>query len=309
MCRIYDVVIVGSGAAGYTAAIYTARARLDTVLIEGTSRGGALMATSVVENYPGVPDPTTGPLLMEQMRVQAQRLGAHLQSQQVDAFTLDGDVKTVAAGQKIWHARTVILAMGSAPRGLGDVPGGQALRGRGITATAKSDGLVLRDHDVAVVGGGGAAMEEALFAAGMARNVTLIHRRNEFRSSAITIARIRAHHRITVLTDTEVTAVLGERRVTGLRLRELSTGAERELPVSAVVVAIGHVPRSELLTGRLDVDASGYVLTRDGTTHTSVDGVFAAGDLVDRRYRQAVTAAASGCAAALDAERWLAQRR
>ncbi|WP_236734244.1 NAD(P)/FAD-dependent oxidoreductase [Mycolicibacter kumamotonensis] len=289
--------------------MYTARARLDTVLIEGTSRGGALMATSVVENYPGVPDPTTGPLLMEQMRVQAQRLGAHLQSRQVDAFTLDGDVKTVAAGQKIWHARTVILAMGSAPRGLGDVPGGQALCGRGITATAKSDGLVLRDRDVAVVGGGGAAMEEALFAAGMARNVTLIHRRNEFRSSAITMARIRAHHRITVLTDTEVTAVLGERRVTGLRLRELSTGAERELPVSAVVVAIGHVPRSELLTGRLDVDASGYVLTRDGTTHTSVDGVFAAGDLVDRRYRQAVTAAASGCAAALDAERWLAQRR
>ena len=304
--RVHDVIIVGSGPAGYTAAIYAARAQLDAVLIEGTSRGGALMTTTVVENYPGFSKGTTGPLLVQDMRAQAERFGAHLHIDDVDTFGLDGDVKTVAAGANVWHSHAVILAMGSAPRGLG-VPGENRLQGRGISTTAKGEGSLLRDKDVAVVGGGDAAMEEALFLVGIARSITIIHHRNTFRSSAITIARVRAHDRITVLTNMAVTAVRGERRVTGLRLRQRITGAERDLPVSAVIVAVGHSPRSELLVGQLDLDPHGYVLTRDGASHTSVDGVFAAGDMVDRRYRQAITAAASGCAASLDAERWLAE--
>ena len=302
----HDVIIVGSGPAGYTAAIYAARAQLDTILIEGTSPGGALMTTTVVENYPGFSAGTTGPLLIDHMRTQAKRFGAHLQRDDVDAVALHRDVKTVAAAGKIWHAHTVILAMGSAPRQL-DIPGEEVLHGRGISTTAKGEGLALRDQDVAVVGGGDAAMEEALFLSSVARSVTIIHHRNTFRSSAIMTTRARVHDKIALLTNTEVIAVQGARQVTGLRLRELITGTERDLPVSAVIVAVGHGPRSELLVGLLDLDPRGYVLTQDGTAHTSVDGVFAAGDLVDRRYRQAVTAAASGCVAALDAERWLAQ--
>lgn len=304
--RVHDVIIVGSGPAGYTAAIYAARAQLDAVLIEGTSRGGALMTTTVVENYPGFSEGTTGPLLVQDMRAQAERFGAHLHIDDVDTFGLDGDVKTVAAAANVWHSHAVILAMGSAPRGLG-VPGEKRLQGRGISTTAKGEGSLLRDKDVAVVGGGDAAMEEALFLVGIARSITIIHHRNTFRSSAITTARVRAHDKITVLTNMAVTAVRGKRRVTGLRLRQRITGAERDLPVSAVIVAVGHSPRSELLVGQLDLDPHGYVLTRDGASHTSVDGVFAAGDMVDRRYRQAITAAASGCAASLDAERWLAE--
>jgi thioredoxin reductase (NADPH) len=304
--RLHDVVIVGSGAAGYTAALYTARAQLDTVLIEGTSSGGALMSTTVVDNYPGVPEGTTGPDLIHQMRSQAARFGARMSGDDADTVALDEDVKIVAAGEKTWHARAVILAMGSAPRRL-TIAGGAELWGRGVRATAKGAELGLRGQEVAVIGGGGAAMEEALFLAGIAGKVTIVHHRNDFRASAITTSRVRAHDKITVLTDTEATAVLGGRHVAGLRVQHVVTGRERELPVSAVVVAIGHAPRSELVTGLVDLDPSGYVLTRDDTTHTSLAGVFAAGDLVDRRYRQAVTAAASGCAAALDAERWLAQ--
>ncbi|HWF27513.1 MAG TPA: FAD-dependent oxidoreductase [Mycobacterium sp.] len=302
----HDVIIVGSGPAGYTAAIYAARAQLDTVVMEGTSPGGALMTTTVVENYPGFSAGITGSRLIDQMRAKANRSGAHLQGDDVDAVELHREVKAVVAAGKVWHARAVILAMGSAPRNL-NVPGEQLLYGRGVSTTAKGDGLGLRDQDVAVVGGGDAALEEALFLSSVARSVTIIHHRNTFRSSAIMTNRARVHDKIAVLTDTEVIAVQGARRVTGLRVRELIAGAERNLPVTAVIVAVGHGPRSELLVGLLDLDSRGYVLTRDGTAHTSVDGVFAAGDLVDRRYRQAVTAAASGCVAALDAERWLAQ--
>lgn len=302
--RVRDIVIVGSGPAGYTAAIYAARAQLDTVLIEGTSRGGALMTTEVVENYPGFSELITGPRLVREMCAQAERFGAHLQIGDVDAFRLDGDVKTVAAAAKVWHSHAVILAMGSAPRGLG-VPGEKRLQGRGISTTAKGEWFLLCDEDVAVVGGGDAAIEEALFLIGIARSVTIIHHRNAFRSSPLTTGRVCAHEKVTVLTNTAVIAVRGRRRVTGLRLRQRTTGAERDLRVSAVIVAVGQGPHSELLVGLLDLDPHGYVVTRDGTSHTSVDGVFAAGDLVDRRYRQAITAAASGCAASLDAERWL----
>ncbi|GLV08553.1 thioredoxin reductase [Mycobacterium intracellulare subsp. chimaera] len=304
--RIHDVVIVGSGPAGYTAGIYAARAQLDTVLIEGTSRGGALMTTAVVENYPGFREGTSGPLLVGDMCAQAKRFGAQLHPDDVDDFRLDGDVKTVAAAGKVWRSRAVILAMGSAPRALG-IPGEKRLRGRGVSTTAKGAGLMLRDKDVAVVGGGDAAMEEALFLTGIARSITIVHHRDTFRASPLTTDRVRAHDKVTVLTNTSVLAVRGRRWVTGLRLRQHVGGAERDLPVSAVIVAVGHGPRSELLVGIVDLDPHGYVLTREGTSHTSVDGVFAAGDLVDRRYRQAITAAASGCACSLDAERWLAK--
>lgn len=302
--RVHDIVIVGSGPSGYTAAIYAARAQLDTVLIEGTSRGGALMTTTAVENYPGFSEGIAGPLLVQGMRAQAERFGAQLRVGDVDTFRLDGDVKTVAAGANVWHARAVILAMGSAPRAL-DVPGEKRLQGRGVSATAKSEGALLRDKDVAVVGGGDAAMEEALFLTGIARSVTIVHHRNTFRATPITTARVEAHEKITVLTGTAVVAIRGMRRVTGLRLRQRATGAERDLRVAAVIVAVGHSPRTELLEGVLDLDPHGYVVTRDGAGHTSIDGVFAAGDLVDRRYRQAITAAASGCSASLEAERWL----
>lgn len=306
--RVHDLIIVGSGPAGYTAAIYAARAQLDTVVIEGTSRGGALMTTTVVENYPGFPEGAAGPVLVQDMCAQAERFGAHLQIGDADAFGLAGDVKTVAVAANVWHSYAVILAMGSAPRALG-VAGEKRLHGQGISTTAKAEGLLLRDQDVAVVGGGDAAMEEALFLVGIARSITIIHHRNSFRSSAITTARVRAHDKITMLTDTAVIAIRGKRRVTGVRLRQCITGAERNLPVSAVIVAVGHGPRSGLLAGLLDLDPRGYVVTRDGTSHTSLEGVFAAGDLVDRRYRQAITAAASGCVASLDAERWLAENR
>lgn len=304
--RVHDIIIVGSGPAGCTAAIYAARAQLDTVLIEGTSRGGSLMTTTVVENYPGFADGTSGPLLVQDMGAQAERFGARRHPDDVDCFRLDGDVKTVTAAVNVWHSRAVILAMGSAARTLG-VPGEKRLQGRGVSTTAKGEGFSLRDKDVAVIGGGDAAMEEALFLTEIACSVTIIHHRDTFRSSAITTARVRAHDKITVLTNTSVIAVRGQRRVTGLRLRQHINGVERELPVSAVIVAVGHGPRSELLAGLLDLDPNGYVLTRGGISHTSVDGVFAAGDLVDRRYRQAITAAASGCSAALDAERWLVE--
>lgn len=304
--RIHDVVIVGSGPAGYTAGIYAARAQLDTVLIEGTSRGGALMTTTVVENYPGFREGTSGPLLVQDMCAQAKRFGAQLRPDDVDDFRLDGGVKTVAAAGKIWRSRAVILAMGSAPRALG-IPGEKRLWGRGVSTTAKDAGLMLRGKDVAVVGGGDAAMEEALFLTGIAHSITIIHHRDTFRASPLTTARVRAHDKVTVQTNTSVLAVQGRRWVTGLRLRQHVDGAERDLPVSAVIVAIGHGPRSELLGGIVDLDPHGYVLTREGTSRTSVDGVFAAGDLVDRRYRQAITAAASGCASSLDAERWLAK--
>lgn len=304
--RIHDVVIVGSGPAGYTAGIYAARAQLDTVLIEGTSRGGALMTTTAVENYPGFREGTSGPLLVQDMCAQAKRFGAQLHPDDVDDFRLDGDVKTVAAAGKVWRSRAVILAMGSAPRALG-IPGEKRLRGRGVSTTAKDAGLLLRDKDVAVVGGGDAAMEEALFLTGIARSITIIHHRDTFRASPLTTARVSAHDKVTVLTNTSVLAVHGRRWVTGLRLRQRVDGAERDLPVSAVIVTVGQAPRSELLVGIVDLDPHGYVLTRDGTSRTSLDGVFAAGDLVDRRYRQAITAAASGCVSSLDAERWLAR--
>ena len=275
---IHDVIVIGSGPAGYTAAVYAARAQLKPLVFEGSQFGGALMTTTEVENYPGFKDGIMGPELMDQMREQALRFGADLRMEDVDAVDLTGPVKTVTVGDETHHARSVILAMGAAARHLG-VPGEDTLLGMGVSTCATCDGFFFRDQDIAVVGGGDSAMEEATFLTRFARSVTLIHRRDEFRASRIMLERAQANDKITILTNTAVTGVF---------------------------VAIGHDPRSELVRGQIDLDDEGYVKTRGRTTYTSVDGVFAAGDLVDHTYRQAITAAGTGCSASIDAERWLA---
>lgn len=304
---IHDVIVIGSGPAGYTAALYTARAQLKPLVFEGTSFGGALMTTTEVENFPGFRDGITGPELMDQMREQALRFGADLRMEDVESVALDGPVKSVVTAEgEMFRARAVILAMGAAARYL-QVPGEQELLGRGVSSCATCDGFFFRDQDIAVIGGGDSAMEEATFLTRFARSVTLVHRREEFRASKIMLNRAMANEKITVLTNKAVLGVEGDSTVTGLRIRDNVTGAETTLPVTGVFVAIGHEPRSALVRGAVDLDPDGYVLVRGRTTSTSLDGVFAAGDLVDRTYRQAITAAGSGCSAAIDAERWLAE--
>ena len=304
---IHDVIVIGSGPAGYTAAIYTARAQLAPLVFEGTSFGGALMTTTEVENYPGFRSGITGPELMDEMREQALRFGADLQMEDVESVSLAGPVKeVVTAGGETHRARAVILAMGAAPRYLG-VPGEQELLGRGVSSCATCDGFFFKDQDIAVIGGGDSAMEEATFLTRFARSVTLVHRREEFRASKIMLERARTNDKITFLTNTAVVGVEGDSTVTGLRVRNTVTGEESTLAVTGVFIAIGHDPRSGLVSGAVDLDPDGYVLVAAGSTATSLPGVFAAGDLVDRTYRQAITAAGSGCAAAIDAERWLAE--
>jgi len=304
---LHDVIVIGSGPAGYTAAIYTARALLSPLVFEGTSFGGALMTTTEVENYPGFRTGITGPELMDEMREQALRFGADLQMEDVESVSLDGPVKeVVTAGGETHRARAVILAMGAAPRYLG-IPGEQELLGRGVSSCATCDGFFFKDQDIAVVGGGDSAMEEATFLTRFARSVTLVHRRDEFRASRIMLARARTNDKIRFLTNTAVLAVDGESTVTGLRVRDTRTGEESTLAVTGVFIAIGHDPRSELVRDVVDVDPAGYVVVGEHSTATSLAGVFAAGDLVDHTYRQAITAAGSGCAAAIDAERWLAE--
>ncbi len=303
---VHDVIVVGSGPAGYTAAIYAARAQLTPLVFEGIQFGGALMTTTEVENYPGFRDGITGPELMDQMREQALRFGADLRMEDVDAVSLDGPVKTVTVGDQTYQARAVILAMGAAARHLG-VPGEDKLLGMGVSTCATCDGFFFRDQDIAVVGGGDSAMEEATFLTRFARSVTVIHRRDEFRASRIMLERAKANDKITFVLNTQVIEVEGDTRVSGIRLRNSLTGEESTLAVTGVFVAIGHDPRSELVRGQLDLDSDGYVLVDEGSTRTSVEGVFAAGDLVDRTYRQAITAAGTGCSASIDAERWLTE--
>jgi thioredoxin reductase (NADPH) len=303
---VHDVIVIGSGPAGYTAAIYAARAQLKPLVFEGTQFGGALMTTTEVENYPGFRDGITGPELMDEMREQALRFGADLRMEDVDAVSLDGPVKSVTVGGETYQARSIILAMGAAARHLG-VPGEEALIGMGVSTCATCDGFFFRDQDIAVVGGGDSAMEEATFLTRFARSVTLIHRRDEFRASRIMLERARANDKIQFLTNTQVTAIEGDPKVSGVRLRNAVTGEESTLAVTGVFVAIGHDPRSELVRGQVDLDAEGYVQVEGRTTSTSVEGVFAAGDLVDHTYRQAITAAGTGCSASIDAERWLAE--
>ncbi|QZH61870.1 thioredoxin-disulfide reductase [Mycolicibacterium farcinogenes] len=303
---VHDVIIIGSGPAGYTAAIYAARAQLKPLVFEGTQFGGALMTTTEVENYPGFREGITGPELMDEMREQALRFGADLRMEDVDAVDLTGPVKSVTVGDETHQARAVILAMGAAARHLG-VPGEEALTGMGVSTCATCNGFFFRDQDIIVVGGGDSAMEEATFLTRFARSVTLIHRRDEFRASKIMLERARANEKITFLTNTEITQIEGDPKVTGVRLRDTVTGDESKLDVTGVFVAIGHDPRSELVRGQIDLDDEGYVKVIGRTTATTLEGVFAAGDLVDHTYRQAITAAGSGCSAAIDTERWLAE--
>ncbi|MGI9092417.1 MAG: thioredoxin-disulfide reductase [Mycobacteriales bacterium] len=302
---VRNVIIVGSGPAGYTAALYTARADLSPVMIEGTQYGGALMTTTEVENFPGFAAAVMGPELMEQMRTQAERFGAQMVTADATEMDLSDAVKTVVAGGQTYRARTVVVATGSAYRYLG-LPNEGRLLGHGVSACATCDGFFFRDRDIAVIGGGDSAMEEATFLTRFASSVTVVHRRDALRASKIMQERAFANDKISFVWNSEVLDVLGADSVTGLRLRDLVTGAESTLDVDGMFVAIGHEPRTELVRGQLELDDAGYVRVDSPSTRTNIDGVFASGDVVDHTYRQAITAAGSGCAAALDAERWLA---
>ncbi|APU18041.1 MULTISPECIES: thioredoxin-disulfide reductase [Actinoalloteichus] len=305
MSDVRNLIIIGSGPAGYTAAVYAARAQLEPLIFEGTQFGGALMTTTEVENYPGFRNGIMGPELMEQMRAQAERFGAELRPEDVESVSLDGPVKTVVVDGTEYRAKAVILAMGAAARYV-NVPGEERLLGRGVSSCATCDGFFFRDQDIAVVGGGDSAMEEATFLTRFAKSVTIVHRREEFRASRIMLERARANEKIRWRTNASVTEVLGETSVSGLRLVDTVTGEESTLDVTAMFVAIGHDPRSELVKGQVEMDEAGYVRVMERSTSTNLTGVFAAGDLVDHTYRQAITAAGSGCSSAIDAERWLA---
>ncbi len=306
MDEVRNVIIVGSGPAGYTAAVYAARANLSPLVIEGVQSGGALMTTTEVENFPGFPDGVMGPDLMDFMRKQAERFGAELLTDDASAVELAGDVKTVWIGNTQYRAKTVILATGSAWRPL-SVPGEQALLGHGVSSCATCDGFFFRNQHIVVVGGGDSAMEEATFLTRFANTVTIIHRRDEFRASKIMAQRALTNPKIKVEWNSVVTEILeDDGKVGGVRVRDVISGAERTLDVTGVFVAIGHDPRSELFAGQIELDADGYVIADVPSTRTSLPGVFACGDLVDHVYRQAITAAGTGCAAALDAERYVA---
>ncbi len=307
MSDVRDVIIIGSGPAGYTAAVYTARAQLNPLLLEGAvTAGGALMNTTEVENFPGFAEGIMGPALMEAMRAQAARFGTEIITDDAVEIRLDGDVKYVRDGSgREYHARSVILAMGSGYREL-DVPNEKRLSGHGVSWCATCDGFFFRDADIAVVGGGDSAMEEATFLTRFAKSVTVIHRRDSLRASKIMVERAMNDPKITFAWNSEVVDVLGEAKVSGVLLRDTVTGDTRELPITGLFVAIGHDPRSELVKGQVALDDEGYVLVEAPSTRTDIPGVFACGDLVDHTYRQAITAAGTGCAAALDAERFLA---
>ena len=307
MTDVRDVIIIGSGPSGYTAAIYTARAQLRPLVLEGSvTAGGALMNTTEVENFPGFKDGIMGPALMEEMRAQAVRFGAEILTDDAVDVQLDGEFKVVRDGSgREHHARTVILAMGSGYREL-NLPNEKRLSGHGVSWCATCDGFFFRDQDIAVVGGGDSALEEATFLTRFAKSVTLIHRRDSLRASKIMQERAFANDKIHFAWNSEVVDILGEAKVSGVVLKDTATGVTRELPITGLFIAIGHDPRSELVKDKVALDAEGYVIVDAPSTRTSVPGVFAAGDLVDHTYRQAITAAGTGCAAALDAERYLA---
>jgi thioredoxin reductase (NADPH) len=307
MSEVYEVVIVGSGPAGYTAAIYAARAQLQPILYEGSvTAGGALMNTTEVENFPGFPDGVMGPDLMDTMRNQAIKFGTKIITDDIVDMSLSGDIKTLTDGSgNILQARAVILATGSAYKEIG-LENEKRLSGHGVSWCATCDGFFFRDQNIAVVGGGDSAMEEASFLTRFASKVVVIHRRDTLRASKIMVDRAMANPKIEFIWNTEVTDVLGDSKVSALKLKNIVTGEESVRDFTGLFVAIGHNPRSELVSSQIDLDPEGYVLTQGQTTHTSLSGVFACGDLVDSRYRQAITAAGTGCAASLDAERFLA---
>jgi len=306
MSDVRNVVIVGSGPAGYTAAIYAARAQLEPLIYEGSvTAGGALMNTTEVENFPGFTDGVMGPDLMDNMRKQAKRFGAELITDDIVEMDLAGDIKILKDGSgNTIKAKSVILAMGSAYKEIG-LENEKRLSGRGVSWCATCDGFFFREQEVAVVGGGDSAMEEANFLTKFATKVVVIHRRDSLRASKIMAERAQANPKIEFVWNTEVVDVLGEEKVSGLKLRNLVDGTESERAFTGLFVAIGHDPRSELVKGKVDLDSEGYVKVDGRSTRTNLTGVFACGDLVDHTYRQAITAAGSGCQAALDAERFL----
>lgn len=303
---LHDLVIVGSGPAGYTAGIYAGRAQLSSVLYEGSvTAGGALMNTTEVENFPGFPEGVLGPDLMDNLKAQTEKFGTKIIRDDIVEMKLDGDIKVLKDGSgNVLRAKAVILATGSAYKEIG-LANEKRLAGRGVSWCATCDGFFFRNQEIAVVGGGDSAMEEATFLTRFATKVVVIHRRDTLRASKIMIERAEANPKIEFLWNTEVIDVLGEENVTGLKLRNTVDNTESERAFTGLFVAIGHTPRSELLVGQIDLDNEGYVKVEAGSTRTNLPGVFACGDLVDHTYRQAITAAGTGCQAALDAERFL----
>ncbi|MEU6365110.1 thioredoxin-disulfide reductase [Streptomyces sp. NPDC046931] len=307
MSDVRNVIIIGSGPAGYTAALYTARASLKPLVFEGAvTAGGALMNTTEVENFPGFPNGIMGPELMDNMRAQAERFGAELVPDDVVSVDLSGEIKTVTDTVGTVHmAKAVIIATGSQHRKLG-LPNEDALSGRGVSWCATCDGFFFKDQDIAVIGGGDTAMEEATFLSRFARSVTIVHRRDTLRASKAMQDRAFADPKIKFVWDSEVAEIKGDPKLEGLTLRNLKTGELTELPATGLFIAIGHDPRTELFKGQLDLDEEGYLKVNAPSTRTNLTGVFGAGDVVDHTYRQAITAAGTGCSAALDAERFLA---
>jgi len=303
---VENVIIIGSGPAGYTAALYTARADLEPLVLKGLEAGGQLMLTTDVENYPGFADGIMGPELMDQMEKQAQRFGAEILAVHVTEVDLSSRPFLVKAGDQVWRARTVIVATGATARWLG-IPGEEKLRGRGVSACATCDGFFFRDRELLVVGGGDTAMEEATFLTKFASKVTIVHRRDAFRASKVMQDRVFANDKIEVLWNTVLDEIVGDDAVTGAVARDVETNETRTIAADGVFMAIGHDPTTTLFRDQLPVDENGYLIVQEPSTATDVPGLFAAGDVTDHTYRQAVTAAGQGCKAAIDAERFLAE--
>jgi thioredoxin reductase (NADPH) len=309
LSKVEPLIIIGSGPSGYTAAIYAARAQLSPIVLEGSvTAGGALMNTTEVENFPGFRNGIMGPALMEEIRAQAEKFGSRFVTDDAVKVDLTKEIKVVQDGNgNTYQAKAVILATGSGYKKLG-LAKEDTLSGRGVSYCATCDGFFFKEQAIAVVGGGDSAVEEATFLTRFASRVYLIHRRSELRASRIMQQRAMNDKKIEFVWNSEVAEILGEEKVTGLKLKDTVTGQEKTLAITGLFVAIGHEPRSELLTGQIDLDPNGYVLTKSGSTKTNIEGVFACGDLVDHVYRQAITAAGTGCQAALDAERFLASQ-